>query len=145
MKSKIPSGKHLEETWILLPEAVPAAAGFNPPPPVAIGAGESGSIFPTTPFSNPVAGVQPPVGADPSTPGALFGGVSPAPTVQCHAPATSALNLLGKTEAWGITPATNVDNINLKMGKLTGAQLRKLLTGLPDGISYELDLEKESN
>jgi hypothetical protein len=60
------------------------------------------------------------------------------------APATSALNLLGKIEAWGIKTATPIHEVTLKLGSLTGAQLQKLLRNLPDGIKYELSLQKES-
>ena len=62
MKAKIPSGKHLEETWILLPDAVPAAGGYKPPAPRRQGARHpveppaTGSLFPTTPFSDPPTG-----------------------------------------------------------------------------------------
>jgi hypothetical protein len=47
-------------------------------------------------------------------------------------------------EAWGIGPATTVVNVALKIPKLTGAQLKKLLKELPDGFIYGLDLEKET-
>jgi hypothetical protein len=60
------------------------------------------------------------------------------------APPTSGLNLLGQVESWGIRPATTVTNISLKVGKMTGAQLQQLLKHLPDGVTYGLDLEKES-
>jgi hypothetical protein len=102
-------------------------------------------MFPSTPFTNPVAGAQPPPGTETPQPGPLFGGPTPLPAVPFHAPTTSALNLLGKAESWGIGPATNVRNLRLRTEKLTGSQLKKLLAGLPDGLSYELDLEKESD
>lgn len=140
MKAKIPSGKHLEETWILLPDAVAVAGGYKPPVPTPA---PDGTLFPTTPFTDPLTGPQPNGGAVPD-PGSIFGGPLPAPLVNCHAPATSALNLLGKTESWGVGPATSVKNVNLKVEEVTGAQLQKLLKSLPDGISYELDLDKES-
>lgn len=134
MKTKIPAGKNLEETYIQLPEAVPSAGGVNPPVP-APPQPASGSLFP----------VEQPAGgeASPTTTGSLFDGTPAAAPVKCHAPATSALNLLGKTESWGIGPATKIRNVNLKLDPLTGAQLQKLLKGLPDGFSYELDLDKE--
>jgi hypothetical protein len=151
MKSKLPSGKHLEETWILLPDAVPAAGGYQPPLPTPTQGGATpvqppttGSLFPTTPFNDPPDGHEVDDGAEPD-PGSIFGGPAPSPLVTCHAPATSALNLLGKTESWGVGPATSVKNVNLKVSQVTGAQLQKLLKSLPDGISYELDLDKESS
>ena len=146
MKAKIPSGKHLEETWILLPDTVPAAGGYKPPVPPPTPGGiqppTTGSLFPT-PLDAPSGGLQPDGVASPD-PDSIFGGPVPAPLVTCHAPATSALNLLGKTESWGVGPATSVKNVNLKVNQITGAQLQKLLKSLPDGISYELDLDKES-
>jgi hypothetical protein len=151
MKAKIPSGKHLEETWILLPDAALAAGGYKPlvPPPTSGGTTPvqpptTGSLFPTTPFGDPPGGAQPGGGSVPD-PGSIFAGPAPAPLVTLHAPATSALNLLGKAESWGVGPATSVKNVNLKVAQVTGAQLQKLLKSLPDGISYELDLDKESS
>jgi len=105
MKAKIPSGKHIEETWILLPDAVPAAGGYKPPVPPPMPGGiqppTTGSLFPTTPLDAPTGGLQPDGVASPD-PDSIFRG--PAPLVTCHAPATSALNLLGKTESWGVGP-----------------------------------------
>jgi hypothetical protein len=57
--------------------------------------------------------------------------------------ATSALNLLGKVEGWGIGSGTQVRDVQLKVTNLTGAQLNELLKKLPDGITYELSLSKE--
>ena len=52
------------------------------------------------------------------------------------------VNLLGDVEKWGISPATNVTNVNLNVSQMTGAQLTELLKKLPDGASYSLTLEK---
>jgi hypothetical protein len=74
-------------------------------------------------------------------PGAIFGGgVKVTPFAS---EATSALNLLGKVETWGIATGTQVQDLSLKVGRLTGAQLTKLLRSLPDGVTYELSLNKE--
>ena len=51
--------------------------------------------------------------------------------------------LLGKVESWGITTGTQVQDVQLKVANLTGAQLNELLKKLPDGITYELTLNKE--
>jgi hypothetical protein len=51
--------------------------------------------------------------------------------------------LLGKLESWGIGPGTQVRSLNLKLDSLTGAQLQELIRKLPDGLTYELDLQKE--
>ena len=53
------------------------------------------------------------------------------------------MNLLGRIETWGVGPATPVHNVTLRVGASTGAQLQKLLKDLPDGLIYELSLEKE--
>jgi hypothetical protein len=58
--------------------------------------------------------------------------------------ATSSLNLLGKVvDTWGIRPGTQLQDVQLKVANLTGAQLSDLLKRLPDGITYELLLNKE--
>jgi hypothetical protein len=97
-------------------------------------------------------GGQPPSGGDapgagdgqpPGGPGGgIFGGQN---TIRQHSTtgATSALNLLGKVESWGITTGTQVQDVQLKVASLTGAQLNEMLKKLPDGITYELTLNKE--
>ena len=142
MKAKIPSGKHLEETWILLPDAVAAAGGYKPPIPAA-GARRPRSLSNDAFHRSPNWSLSQTEERSPILVPFSVGPL-PAPLVNCHAPATSALNLLGKTESWGVGPATSVKNVNLKVEQVTGAQLQKLLKSLPDGISYELDLDKES-
>jgi hypothetical protein len=137
MRGRLGTGKHLDETYVLLPQAVPATGGVTPPavagggipqpvPPVS-GAGDiSGGAIPVT------------MGGGPSD---IFGGTA---TVKpLSAPATSALNLLGKVESWGIGPGTQLRGLNLKVEKLTGAQLQDLLKRLPDGMTYEIGLGKE--
>ena len=59
-----------------------------------------------------------------------------------YAPATSALNLLGKTESWGIGPSTKLTECTIQISALSGAQLNKLLRNLPDGLTYEINLQK---
>ena len=77
----------------------------------------------------------------PPTPGSIFGGASE--LVPHASEATSPLNLLGKVESWGIGPGSHVQEIALKVSSMTGAQLDKLLKALPEGITYELRLQKE--
>ena len=79
-------------------------------------------------------------GEQPQPPG-IFGGT--ATFTQFSSPATSALNLLGKVESWGIGLGTQLQAMRLKVDNLTGAQLQDLLRKLPDGMTYELDVEKE--
>ena len=55
------------------------------------------------------------------------------------------LDLIGKLEGWGIGPATPVAEVSIKVSAATGAQLKELLKKLPDGMTFELSLEKEDN
>lgn len=88
---------------------------------------------------DPVGGGAPPAGA----PGPQLPVPVPAPSRAFSAPATSVVNLLGRLETWGVTPATQVRGVSLRVKALNGAQLKKLLEKLPDGLTYELDLERE--
>jgi hypothetical protein len=124
MRGKLGTGKHLDETYILLPQAVPATGGVAPP------GGATG----------PVPGAE--GGEQPKTPGVSDGTAAFTPF---STPATSALNLLGKVESWGIGPGTQLQAMRLKVDNLTGAQLQDLLKKLPDGMTYELDVEKEGS
>ena len=56
---------------------------------------------------------------------------------------TSALNLLGKTESWGVGLATPLRNVRVTVNSMNGSQLERLLKNLPDGTVYDLCLEKE--
>lgn len=46
---------------------------------------------------------------------------------------------------WGIGPATRLDEVSIKVSTATGAQLRELLKKLPEGMTFELNLEKEDD
>jgi hypothetical protein len=150
MRGKLGTGKHLDETYVLLPQAVPHAEGVVPPQPPTVTApnpGTSGQL-PLRP-NPPIAGGEPgpAPGTGPSTDlpppgGSIFSG-GPSIRQLSTGTATSALNLLGKVEGWGIATGTQVRDIQLKVANLTGAQLNELLKKLPDGITYELTLNKE--
>jgi hypothetical protein len=134
MRGRLGTGKHLDETHLLLPAAVPAAHR----------AATAGVAGPTaTPQPTPGGGTTVVVGP-PAAP-SLFDPTSPARVVQHSAAPTSPLNLLGKVEAWGIGPATALRTVSVKVTGATGAQLQKLLRGLPDGLTYELNVEKEQS
>ena len=102
------------------------------------GSTPSGNLFGTGSTNPPGTG----------TTGGEAGGTAPAggtATVSStphSTPATSSLNLLGQVESWGINPGTNIGNVRLTVGKMTGAQLQKLIKELPDGITYGLELDK---
>ncbi|MEZ6099969.1 MAG: DUF499 domain-containing protein [Pirellulaceae bacterium] len=148
MRGKLGSGKHLDETHILLPQNVPSASGAGP----ATATGGTPLFGGATPGTEPTptaAGQPQPVpvtgGATPTstTPGPsnLFGGDGE--FVAINVPATSALNLLGKIESNGIKPGTQLEDLHLRISRLTGAQLLELVKKLPDGMTYELGVSKE--
>ena len=167
MKGKLGTGKHLDETMLQKPDGGVASGGKipvapTPPTPTPGSANGGGTWFDTgvttgantsaNPGSNTHSnGVTTPAGtATPSGNGAdltnLFSGGKPvAAKQQRTANPTSGLNLLGQVESWGVGPATPLTNVAIKITKMTGAQLQKLLRDLPDGVTYGLDLEKETN
>lgn len=109
------TGRHLDDVFVMLPSAVPATGGTTPGG--GIFGGDGGTTRPRTPLSNP---------------------------------ATSPLNLIGKIEGWGIGPATRVAEVSIKVSaaqgsQITGAQLKELLKKLPEGMTFELNLEKEDD
>lgn len=129
LKGKLGSGKELEQTILLTPGATPQSGGTVPPLVVSV-----------TPSATPP--VIPPGDTLPTN---LFGGIV-TPSVPAlkpfGTPPKTPVNLLGEVEKWGISPATNVTNVNLNVSQMTGAQLTDLLKKLPDGVTYSLNLEK---
>jgi hypothetical protein len=151
MRGKLGTGKHLDETHVLLPQNVPATGGVT-----VTSIGGAGGLFPvpggTTggPLVGPctlpgatgvVADLPTGTGNGSAPPISIFGGGSG--FVPVAIPATSALNLLGRIESQGIKPGTQIKSLSVKVDKLTGAQLQELLKKLPDGLTYQLDLHKE--
>ena len=142
MRSRLGTGKHLDETYVLRPQAAPHATGGSgtapPQPPGSLFETPAGYAQPEGGDENATAGTSP---ASSDQPGSIFGGAS---NFAPHASgATSALNLLGKVESWGIGPGTQIQDMSLQVSDMTGAQLDKLLRTLPDGITYDLSLHKE--
>ena len=146
------TGRQLDEVFLLEPSAVPATGGTTPTAPTGTpgtpntggglfggGANPPGppGVNEPTPCGQPV----PPA----STGGGIFGGsaANGTPRIPLHTPPTSPLNLIGKLEGWGIGPATQVAEVSIKVSAATGAQLKELLKKLPDGMTFELNLEKE--
>lgn len=154
MRGRLGTGRHLDETYLLLPQAVPASGGVTVPSVqgniFVTGEGGNAVVLPQ-PGGSPPTGVQPVEGGGisdpPITSGAsLFGGGSTTKSFTPRSsPPTSALNLLGKTESWGINAGSQIQNLSVKVEKLSGAQLQNLLKRLPDGLTYELGLEKEED
>ncbi len=145
MRGKLGTGRNLDETYLLRPQAVPQTKGVSEsllPQPEG---GLLGSLTGNSeqPASNPEGATEGASPTSPNQPDSIFGGGS---ILEPHvADATSAMNLLGKVESWGISTGTQVQDMSLKVSSLTGAQLNKLLRALPDGITYELSLDKEKN
>ena len=135
LRGKLGAGKHLDETYLLPPQPAPHAGGRPHPQPQPGGGATVRED--DTPSREPEGGGV--TGSDP--PGGIFSEDSE--LVTHVADATSALNLLGRIESWGIGAGTQVQDLALKVDRLTGAQLEALLKTLPDGITYELKLDRE--
>jgi hypothetical protein len=138
------TGRQLDEVFLMVPSAVPATGGTSPP---ATGVEVNGL------FGGGAAPVPHPFVAEPS-PGyntgantGVFnvGTLGGKPRIPLSNPPTSPLNLIGKLEGWGIGPATPVTEVSIKVLAATGAQLKELLKKLPDGMTFELSLEKDDN
>ena len=138
------TGRQLDEVFILPPSAVPTTGGTIPGPEPT---GNASIFGGGTPILTPVDGPSPVNSGDvPVSPigGGIFGGNEQSkPRTALSNPATSPLNLIGKLEGWGIGPATQVSQITIKASAATGAQLRELLKKLPDGMTFELSLERD--
>jgi hypothetical protein len=148
------TGRQLDEVFLMEPSAVPTTGGSTPPvppPPGGPGGLFGGGATPTQPGVN-----EPPEGGQPAPVpggGGIFGGGATGggkPRIALNNPPTSPLNLIGKLEGWGIGPATPVAEVSIKVSaglgsQITGAQLKELLKKLPDGMTFELSLEKEDD
>lgn len=141
MKGKLGSGRSLDETTLHKPQAAISSGGKS----------TAGEVSQTTESSvEPSADTAAAGGSRSQNPitgnaGSIFTTAAPIARTPHLAPPTSNLNLLGQIEQWGIRPATPVANVTLTAAKLTGSQLEQLLKRLPDGVTYGLELEKESD
>lgn len=153
MKGKLGTGSHLNETIIQLPDSA-AASGGKGPAPTGSDTPTPAVVTPPNPFPNLFGGTTPSTTGNGNSgsagnSGSGQGGGTPqvreVTVVRRTAPATSALNLIGQLESWGVNAGTPVGNIRICVDKMTGAQLAKLLKDLPDGVTYGLELDKEAN
>lgn len=145
------TGRQLDEVSLHEPSAAPSTGGSaaTPQPPASTdGTGLFGGTAPIAP--TPTGGTTG-TGNDAVSPtgGTIFTGAvttsTSKPRVAFSNPPTSPLNLIGKLEGWGIGPATQVAEVSIKVSAATGAQLKELLKKLPDGMTFEISLEKEGN
>lgn len=171
-RGKLPDGKQLEEVILGLPGAGAAAhgtvlqpgAGNGAAPGAAPPPGTAPSGTGTAPLSGGSGGGATPPGGSTSQPGfgkgapsnlfgnggaGIFSGGSTAPPktrtrLEASKP-TSGLNLAGQLEMWSITPATPIQAVTITLEAATGAQLKKLLEKLPDGMIYGLALDREDD
>jgi hypothetical protein len=144
------TGRQLDEVFLMAPSAVPTTGGSTPVAPSPTGAPETGGLFGgAAPSPNPFGGDTGSGGGEQPNPGGIFGGDPAVPGTKSRIPlsnpATSPLNLIGKLEGWGIGPATKVADVAIKVSAASGAQLRELLKKLPDGMIFEISLEKEAD
>ena len=136
------TGRHLDDVLVMLPSAVPATGGSTPPAQAPGPRQLDTGTGPTPGVAEPGAG-----GSSARAPSGIFGDDTEdtKPRTVLSNPATSPLNLIGKIEGWGIGPATKVAEVSIKVSSATGAQLKELLRKLPDGMTFELNLEKEDD
>ena len=140
------TGRQLDEVFLMEPSAVPTTGGSTPIAPQPTNVVGGGGLFGGGPKTPPPFVGEPTPGGTPPPGGGIFGGGSSTgskPRIPLSNPATSPLNLIGKLEGWGIGPATPVAEVSIKVSAATGAQLKELLKKLPDGMTFELSLEKE--
>lgn len=155
MRPKISyTGRQLEEVLLTEPSAAPATGGTVSPAPQPSPGGGGSDIFGGNATSTIGLKDQQPSGSStlPPASGGIFSGTvdTNKSRVPLSNPSTSPLNLIGKLEGWGIGPATSVAEVSIKVSvgqntKITGAQLKELLKRLPDGMTFELSLEKEES
>ena len=141
MKGKVGSGKHLDETTLHKPEAVVSSSGKTTTGELPQPADNSAGVGATVAASG--GSVAP--SQEAGNTGSIFRPAASRERTPHSAPPTSNLNLLGQIEQWGIRPATPIANVTLTVAQLTGSQLEQLLKRLPDGVTYGLELEKESD
>ena len=160
IKGKLGTGKHLQETKLLLPQAVPHTGGVTTNTDTSggetttsggggdggdtTGGGDTGGETTGGDTGGGDTGGETTggdTGGGETTRGDIFGGEK---STSLHSStATSSLNLLAKVEGWGIGSFTQVTKASLTVEGLTGAKLNELLKKLPDGVTYALDVEKE--
>lgn len=140
------TGRQLDEVILHRPTATPSIGGAKSPPTTDAGNidadGLIGKAFSPSPTPADEATPTPEGQALHHPHVDIFGNAGGWSPITFSNPATSPLNLIGKLEGWRIGPATPVREITLKISTATGAQLKELLKKLPDGMTFELHLDK---
>ena len=146
LRSKLSvTGRQLDEVLLFQPSAMPTTGGTSQFAPTSPSLSGGSPFVGGSPFSLPLPangsiGVSESPGSGIFTTGSTFNhGVSMSTS------ATSPINLIGKMESWGINPATPLAQVTIKVSAASGAQIKELLKKLPDGMIFELSLEKEGN
>jgi hypothetical protein len=143
------TGRQLDEVTLMVPSAVPTTGGTPQPAAHPVPGAVPNLFGETEPVQAPSPQDSTPAGGTTTPPAEIFGGnVTPTREqlrIPLTNPPTSALNLIGKLEGWGIGPATHVSEVAIKISSATGAQLKELLKKLPDGMTFELSLEREDS
>ena len=151
IRGKIGTGSHLNQTTLHKPQAAGATGGGvgGGGPSAGTGGGGSGTLPGiTTGGASPIAGITPtggtlpPVNPPPVNPFSNTGNAAGS-TVRKVSQRTSALNLTGELEKWGVSGPVPLRNVTLNLGDVTGDKLAALLRKLPDG-TYILELDKEA-
>lgn len=138
MRGKIGTGKHLDETYILETQSVPQSQSKQTNTNLPLGE------EPVIDRDGVDKNKDNDTGTDDKEAG--LGIFDEGQKLSLYSSgATSPLNLLGKLESWNIQSGTQLRYLTLKTDKLTGSQLNKMLRDLPDGITYELDVQKEED
>ena len=146
------TGRQLDEVFLMEPSAVPTTGGTTPYAPRPHSGGDGGGLFgggETPPPAPPSDGGATTGGSTPPAGAGIFGasstGTGSKPRIPLSNPPTSPLNLIGKLEGWGIGAATQVAEVTIKVSAANGSQLKDLIKKLPDGMTFELSLEKEGS
>lgn len=126
------TGRQLDEVFLLTPSAVPTTGGAS----ISTPPGGDNSQPVLSPVNVPVIG---------TSPVNIFDGATNRPRITLTNPATSPLNLIGKLEGWNIGAATPVKEVTIKIAEANGAQVKDILKRLPDGMTFEISLEKEND
>lgn len=166
LRGRLPGGKQLEEVILGLPGAGAATHGAAAQPSSSTGGGGNAAPagdMPNGPVSALGDSASFPTSDGPTTTpgvakgsidglfgngGGIFSGGETSTAPQKRTPLkapkpTSGLNLAGQLELWEIGPATPIASVTITLDSATGAQVKRLLERLPDGLIYGLSLERE--